>query len=347
MFGGDFTSHSGTFPRFGANTIMDMNRVAAIAFALLALSQAARAQTPDPSPVSLAPVQAGEVEAVVAAAIAELGKAYVYPEVATRMGKDLRTRLKAGEYATADARELARTLTRDLQAVSRDKHVRVVLAAEHSARMHKMAAPAGNHGIGKHEILAGNIGYLEVTSFLGRGPGVEEAIARAMTALAGTDALIVDVRANGGGNPQTVARLSSYLFERPTHLNSLYWRERDRTDEFWTEAEVDGKRFGEGKPVYVLTSPKTFSGAEEFSYNLKNLKRATIVGERTGGGAHPGAVRKLNDRFAIFVPTGRAVSPVTGTNWEGTGVIPDVEVPAAEALERALELARGTRAGRA
>jgi hypothetical protein len=232
------------------------DRVAAIAIALLVLAFAARAQAPAPSPEPLAPIAAGEREAVVAAAIAELEKAYVFPDVARRMGEDIGTRLKAGEYATDDARELARALTRDLQAVSRDKHVRVVLANEHAARMRTMAAPAGNHGIGRHEVLAGNIGYLEVTSFLGRGPGVEEAIAKAMTALAGTDALIVDVRANGGGNPQTVARLSSYLFERPTHLNSLYWRERDRTDESWTTAEVEGTRFGQSKPVYVLTGPR-------------------------------------------------------------------------------------------
>jgi C-terminal processing protease CtpA/Prc len=317
-----------------------MDRVAAIALSLLVLALPARAQAPAPSPEP-APVGAGEREAVVAAAIAALDKAYVFPEVAARMGADLRTRLAAGEYATPDARELARALTRDLQAVSRDKHLRVVLTAEHEARMQKMAAPAGNHGIGRHEVLPGNIGYLEVTSFLGRGPGVEEAIAKAMQVLAGTDALIVDLRANGGGNPQTVARLSSYLFERPTHLNSLYWRERDRTDEFWT-TEIAGPRFGQSKPVYVLTSPKTFSGAEEFSYNLKSLKRATLVGERTGGGAHPGAVRALNDRFSIFVPTGRAINPVTGTNWEGTGVVPDVEVPAAQALERALQLIRAS-----
>jgi hypothetical protein len=316
------------------------DRAAAIAVALLALAlPGVHAQPTDPSPVPLAPVAAGEAEAVVAGAISELQRAYVFPDVATRMGDDLRRRLEAGEYATADARELARALTRDLQAVSRDRHVRIVLASDHAARMQQMVAP-GNHGIGEARILAGNIGYLEVHSFLGRGPGVEQAIAKAMTALAGTDALIVDVRANGGGNPQTVAHLSSYLFEGRVHLNSLYWRERDRTDEFWTTAEVGGARFGKAKPVFVLTSAKTFSGAEEFSYNLKNLKRATLVGERTGGGAHPGGVRRLNERFSIFVPTGRAISPVTGTNWEGTGVVPDVEVPAAEALERALELAR-------
>jgi C-terminal processing protease CtpA/Prc len=147
------------------------------------------------------------------------------------------------------------------------------------------------------------------------------------------------VRRNGGGSPHTVAMLSSYLFDQPTHLNSLYWRERDRTDEFWTTREVRGKRFGQGKPVYVLTSRQTFSGAEEFSYNLKALKRATLVGETTGGGAHPGGVRRVHELFTVFVPTGRAINPVTRTNWEGTGVVPDVAVPADEALHRARELA--------
>src|SRR5262249_22574655 len=122
------------------------------------------------------------------------------------------------------------------------------------------------------------------------------------------------------------------------HLNSLYWRKGDRTEEFWTRKALDGKRYT-GKPVYVLTSARTFSGAEEFAYNLQSRKRATIVGETTGGGAHPGGVRPINDHFAMFVPTGRAINPVTGTNWEGTGVKPDVAVRADEALETAHALA--------
>ena len=308
------------------------HRIATLAAACLAFVVAAFAQEP------LAPVEAAEREAVIAATLEALEKSYVYPEVAARMVEDLRKRSAAGEYAMADAREFARAVTRDLQAVSRDKHLRLFPGGDQRARQNLQ--PPANQGIGKAEILPGNIGYLEVMSFMGRGDAVHEAIAAAMTALAGADALIIDLRRNGGGNPATVARLSSYLFEAPVHLNSLYWRERDRTDEFWTTAEVDGARFGQSKPVYVLTSAKTFSGAEEFSYNLKNLKRATLVGERTGGGAHPGAIRKLNERFSLFVPTGRAVSPITGTNWEGTGVIPDVEVPADQALERALQIAR-------
>ena len=309
------------------------HRIAALAAACLAFALAAHAQEP------LAPVESVEREAVIAAATEALEKSYVYPEVATRMVVDLRARAGAGAYAMTDAREFARAVTSDLQAISRDKHLRLFPSGDQRARQ-SLHAPA-NHGIGKREVLPGNVGYLEVTSFMGRGEAVHEAIAVAMTALAGTDALIIDLRRNGGGSPATVARLSSYLFESRVHLNSLYWRERDRTDEFWTTTQVEGTRFGQSKPVYVLTSAKTFSGAEEFSYNLKNLKRATLVGERTGGGAHPGGVHKLNERFSLFVPTGRAISPITGTNWEGTGVVPDVEVPAGEALERAISLARG------
>ena len=282
------------------------------------------------------PVAPEERAALVEAAIATLEQSYVYPEVEERMAGMLRRR--AGEYAAIEgAAPLARKLTEDLQEASRDKHLRVFAGDVPAARMHH-AAPA-NQGFGKVERFPGNIAYLEVSSFLGRGPDAAQAAAEAMSAVADADALIVDVRRNGGGNPETVAMLSSYLFDAPVHLNSLYWREGNRTDEFWTTRTVKGKRFGQSKPVYVLTSKRTFSGAEEFSYNLKNLKRATLVGETTGGGAHPGAIRRLTDRFSMFVPTGRAVSPVTGTNWEGTGVAPDVAVPAEEALRTALELA--------
>src|SRR5215203_3714037 len=117
----------------------------------------------------------------------------------------------------------------------------------------------------------------------------------------------------------------------PVHLNDLYWREGNRTEEFWTKKEVAGKRYL-NKDVYVLTSKRTFSGAEEFTYNLKNLKRATIVGETTGGGAHPGGGFRISEHFGMFVPTGRAISPITKTNWEGTGVTPDISVAADQAF---------------
>jgi retinol-binding protein 3 len=132
-----------------------------------------------------------------------------------------------------------------------------------------------------------------------------------------------------------VQLVSSYLFDQPTHLNSLYFRPTDRTDQFWTLPHVPGRRFGQEKPIYVLTSSRTFSAAEEFTYNLQNLERATVVGDTTGGGAHPGGVRRVGEHFGVFVPSGRAINPVSNTNWEGTGVRPDVAVPTDHAMQTA------------
>lgn len=276
---------------------------------------------------------------VIDATLEAIERSYVFPEVAERMGQAVRERQRSGAYDSInEARAFARVLTTDLQAVSADKHLRVRFQRGDDARP-TMGPLLRNHGFEKVEILPGNIGYVEVSSFQGSGDGAAQAAADAMSVVADTAALIVDLRRNGGGSPHTVAMLSSYLFDKPTHLNSLYWRERDRTDEFWTSKEVRGKRFGQQKPVYLLVSRQTFSGAEEFSYNLKALKRATLVGETTGGGAHPGAVRRVHELFTVFVPTGRAINPVTRGNWEGSGVAPDVEVPAAEALTRARDLA--------
>ena len=160
-----------------------------------------------------------------------------------------------------------------------------------------------------------------------------------MTFLAGTRAMIIDLRWNGGGQPKMVALVSSYLFDRRTHLNDLWTRRTNATEEFWTRDSVAGRKFGGTKPVFVLTSSRTFSGGEEFTNNLKTLKRATIVGETTGGGAHPVRGRRVDDHFMIGVPFARAINPITKTNWEGTGVEPDVKVPASEALATAIKLA--------
>lgn len=310
------------------------------AVAVLAFSTAALAQ--DRKALPDTPVDAATRTQVIDQALDALRKSYVFPEVATKMAADVRARQARGEYdALTQSHAFAQALTGHLQGVSRDKHLRVRYGGPGGAGVQggvpQRPRPA-NEGFEKVETLPGNIGYVEVRTFMG-GDAWDEKAAEAMDQLAGTEALIVDLRRNGGGSPHRVAALSSYLFDQPTHLNSLYWREGDRTDDFWTAKEVKGRRFGQAKPVFVLTSKRTFSGAEEFAYNLKNLKRATIVGETTGGGAHPGELRRLPGDFNMFVPTGRAISPVTKTNWEGTGVVPHVAVPADEALERAKALA--------
>ncbi|MEO6089428.1 MAG: S41 family peptidase, partial [Umezawaea sp.] len=163
-----------------------------------------------------------------------------------------------------------------------------------------------------------------------------EAIAAALTIVADAEALILDLRENGGGDPATVALVCSYLLDEPTHLNTMYFRDGESYRQSWSLPHVPGKRFGGTKPVYVLTSGRTFSGAEELSYDLQQLGRATVVGEQTGGGAHPRRGFRVHPHLEATIPTGRAINPVSGTNWELVGVTPDIEVPAEEALDRAL-----------
>jgi C-terminal processing protease CtpA/Prc len=195
-----------------------------------------------------------------------------------------------------------------------------------------------NAGFETVERMRGNIGYIKFLGFMNPELG-SDVVASAMSFISNTDALIFDLRENGGGDPAMVALICSYLFgDKPVHLNDLYWRKGNRTEEFWTKPVVSGKKYLD-KDVYVLTSNRTFSGAEEFSYNLKNLKRATIIGETTGGGAHPGDMVRLNDHFGVFLPTGRAINPITKTNWEGTGVEPDIKVPKDQALKTAYLIA--------
>jgi len=200
-------------------------------------------------------------------------------------------------------------------------------------RMRAIAARV-NFGFEKLERLEGNIGYLDLRGFLPAALA-GETVTAAMNFLANTQAVIIDLRQNGGGEPAEVALISSYLFgSDPVHLNDLYWRPTNETHQWWTSAYVPGKRLT-GKDVYILTSNRTFSAAEEFTYNLKSLKRATIIGETTGGGAHPGGPRRINDHFFVNVPSGRAINPITKTNWEGKGVEPDIKVPADKALKTA------------
>jgi hypothetical protein len=275
------------------------------------------------------------------------------------MEQAIRARQKRGEYdSIVSGRQLAQALTEHLRAVSKDKHLGVnyspqLLPPEPSSgpptdqppadeqarreRQHAFAARQ-NFGFARLERLTGNVGYLDLRGFM--PPEIAgETTTAAMTFLAGCDAVIFDMRQNGGGHPAGVAYITSYLFgPQPVHLNDFYHRPTNQTTPSWTLAYVPGKRLT-NKDVYVLTSQRTFSGAEEFTYNLKHLKRATIVGETTGGGAHLVAGKRINDRFMIGVPSGRPINAVTKGNWEGTGVEPDVKVPADRALQTAHLLA--------
>jgi C-terminal processing protease CtpA/Prc len=234
--------------------------------------------------------------------------------------------------------------------VSRDKHLRVTYShAPVPPDREGFGAPAPtaadaafrrsvNFGFEKLERLPGNIGYLELRGFDDAALAGPTAAA-AFTFLAETEALVIDLRRNPGGTGEMVALVASYLFDAPTHLNTIAWREGGRNEESWTRADVPGRRYGQTKPVYVLTSDRTFSAAEELAYDLQTRKRATVVGATTGGGAHAGGTRRLDDHFEMWVPAGRAINPLTKTNWEGVGVAPDHAVAETDALRAAQVLA--------
>ena len=318
-----------------------MTRVFIAVIALVLTTSVALAQQEQPDLTLDAATRTQVIDGI----LKRLNDSYVFPEVAKKMEQSIRERVSKKEYdQVTSAKEFASKLTNDLQAVSKDKHLRIRYSHRPIPERGPRREPSAeereqekrdlawmNYGFSKVERLPGNVGYIDFRGFMAPILGAET-VASAMNFVNGTDALIFDMRYNGGGDPEMVALICSYLFgPEPVHLNDLYWREGNRTDEFWTKKEVPGKRYL-NKDVYVLTSKRTFSGAEEFTYNLKNLKRATIIGETTGGGAHPGGGFRISENFGMFVPTGRAISPITKTNWEGTGVTPDVEVPADHAL---------------
>jgi hypothetical protein len=287
---------------------------------------------------------------VIDGAIANLNESYVFPETAKKMEEAVRARQKKGEYdSVTDGDDFARKLTENFQEVSHDKHLRINFSAAKMPEMPSGPPPADavaqqrkelehiNCGFDKVEVLDGNVGYLKFDFFADPEVCGPTAVA-AMNFLANVDSIIFDLRENGGGDPKMIAFMSTYLFDKRTHLNDLWTRKGDSTDQYWTLPYVPGKHL-DGKPVFVLTSRDTFSGAEEFTYNLKNLKRATIIGETTGGGAHPVSGHRIDDHFMIGVPFARAINPISKTNWEGTGVEPDIKVPAADALTTAQKLA--------
>jgi hypothetical protein len=270
---------------------------------------------------------------------------YVFPDVAAEMTQLVRGKLGSGAYDTVTSvPELCDVLTRDLQSVSHDLHLRVryeapepeaggtAMSEEEREQRYAAQMRRNNFCFEKVERLAGNIGYVRMNCFAPAESGGDTAVA-AMRFVAHCDAVIFDLRGNGGGSPSMIQLISSYFFDEPTHLNSFYIRKTDETKQFWTHAHVDGPRMTD-VPVFVLTSGRTFSGAEEFSYNMRSLERGTLVGETTGGGAHPVQRHEVEGTGVVMsLPYGRAVNPVTGTNWEGTGVEPHIAVPASEALD--------------
>jgi C-terminal processing protease CtpA/Prc len=286
---------------------------------------------------------------------------YIFPEVAERLAKSLKAKDAQGGYAAAtNAEAFSEMLTSDLRSRGKDGHFRVEHAPGYTPHPTTLggAAPPKEEleamrreiasmafGLQRVERLDGNVGYMELRAF-GPTDMVGEALASAMQLLSGTDALILDLRRNGGGEPATVAFLMSHFFAEGDrrHLNDIYTRPTNQTEQFWTDAKARTRYL---KPVYVLTSPRTFSGGEECAYDFQTQKRGIVVGETTGGGANPGDDFSITHDFVAFIPTGKAINPVTHTNWEHVGVKPDIAVPAADAQKTAYAAALRTLAGAA
>ncbi|HEX8255261.1 MAG TPA: S41 family peptidase [Thermoanaerobaculia bacterium] len=273
---------------------------------------------------------------IVDATATRIEQSYVLAEPAQAMAKAIREKLKRGEYDhVTDAAAFAQRLGDDLRAVSRDKHLNVVWspAGPPPLAQQEEEARDANYGFARVEVLDGNIGYIDVRRFFPAEIAARTADA-AMAFVANSHALVIDLRRHVGGQPEMVAYLASYFFgPEPVLLNEIQSRENQTTTQYRTHV-VPGPRYS-GK-VYVLTSDFTFSAAEEFAYDLKNLGRAKVIGETTGGGAHPVATYRLPHGFLGIIPNRRAINPISKTNWEGVGVEPDIKVKADDALRAAL-----------
>jgi hypothetical protein len=299
-----------------------------------------RITMPDDPELTHAPLPPREVVEI---ALSQLRASYVFPDRAEEAAAVIEARLAAGEYDDLDDEALAERLTEHLREVCADKHLGVRTVPP-DARPEPPRPPAPdrpawqerirpfNYGIHRVERLDGNVGYLDLRAVAPpemAGP----AIAAAMELVSGTYALIIDLRRNHGGSPHGVVFWCSYLFPgSDTHLSDIFDASTGETRQFWSLDHMPGHRYL-GRPVYVLTSGETFSGGEDLGYTLQAQGRAELIGETTGGGAHPTRTMAISATLGISVPHARSVNPVTGTNWQGTGVVPDVPVPAAKAYD--------------
>lgn len=301
---------------------------------------------------------------VVEGAIKVINKYYVSADVARRLEAGLRQRLQNGDYdKITSAFDLMDALDGHMQEISKDKHLALAythqpqpfpLAKDFSPETPqekeegRRAARAKNFGFEKVQRLPGNIGYLEMNSFV-RPEFSGETARGVMDFLANTDALIIDLRHSSGGAADMVVFLASYFFdEEPFHLGDWYIRAENRVQQWWTFPYVPGSRYL-NREVYILLSKRSFSAVEGLASVLQHHKRAIIVGEATRGGTHPGRHVRVHSNFAVFVPmswfiypTGtpefpidRPVYPTAKTDYEGTGVKPDIPIAANQALRRA------------
>ncbi|MDP9105782.1 MAG: S41 family peptidase [Candidatus Eremiobacteraeota bacterium] len=317
-----------------------MNRSTALALglALFALSAPAVAAD-DPA------------RAVAAGAAAKLEAFYVYPSRAHTAAELVRRNAAAGTYDRLRDAALATKVTEDVAGVLHDKHVRLRYSEEVNppdeagggkpspAELAAMARQwrEGGYGLGRVAHLPGNVGYIDLRNFPSVSDELNAVFDGAANSVAYSSAVVLDLRRNHGGDPAGIARFLSHFLPPKTHLNDFVGRgdgEPPISDSTFT-GDVPGARIT--APLYVLTSGETFSGGEECAYDVQALKRGTLIGAVTGGGANPGDTRRIDDHFSVFVPDARARNPITKTNWEGVGVEPDIAI----ARDRALITAYG------
>jgi len=268
---------------------------------------------------------------------------YFDPAVAQQIADALIARQGRGDDAPAtDGKDFAALLTTQMRDVSHDLHLEVVYnetpppqtSPQEFARLLN-TLQKDNCSFKKVQILPHNIGYLKLDAFL--DPSVCSSTATAaMASLNHANALIFDLRDNRGGTAEMVSLISSYLFDHPAYM---FDPRRVPTPQSWTSSPVPGSKLA-NKPVFILTSSTTISAAEQFTFDLKMLKRATIVGETTAGGAHAGAWHRIDDHYGMAIPENRAVNPYSKSDWEATGVQPDIKVAATAALQTALRQAQ-------
>jgi len=295
--------------------------------------------------------EAQEAESIVHQAADLFETKYAFPAKGAEVATKLRERIESGESADASVdREFICSLTRLVRELSGDLHTGFAYFDSPQPMRDEETFQFGQvdeedvlegriRNCGFHSVkrLGGNIGYIDLREFVPVAVGAETATA-AMSLIADTEALIIDLRRNMGGVLDMISYVASYLFEEPVPMSSRYNHITGETTDYWTSADVPGRRFGL-KPVYLLTSASTFSGGEGLAYDLKQHGRVTIVGEKTPGGANATKIYTLTPHVWTAVTYGITTNPISKTNFEGVGVEPDVAVDAEKALDEAHRLA--------